>query len=148
MNIKRNSWENPAVFCVFLILLIVLFVYVKFADALLAIDDQELVMTMPRPSSAADLLSDPVPSCVPSPDLLPQPNRPPSNLMHFDLLPRKSGRWQTNTFWNRERCSKCPSTATECCKPLAYVTSFRSYLYKFTFSACHRHGWWGRGVVE
>ena len=69
------------------------FCYFVFLCILSAGDDEELMTVLPQGHSAPpiDLLSDPVPSCVPSPELHPQPQRPPSSLMNFDSVSRNPG---------------------------------------------------------
>lgn len=62
-----------------------------FVCALVAGDDEELMAVLQGHSVPVDLLSDPVPSCVPSPELHPQSQRPPSSLMHFDTVSRNPG---------------------------------------------------------
>ena len=52
-------------------------------------DDEEL--TSLQQSMASDILSDPVPSNLPSPALMPLTQRPPSSLIRFDSLANIQG---------------------------------------------------------
>jgi len=65
----------------------------------LLLDDEELASLQQR--LAADILSAPVPSNLPSPALMPLTQRPPSSLIRFDSLASIQGAMCKNVYSRR-----------------------------------------------